>query len=281
MTASLRSQRLSWVSLLALAGLMLWLLLSLLPLVWAAVLSIRTYADAFSTPIVWSAPFTFEHYLGLLRSQGFRANAANSLIVTSSTVIISLSVGTMAGYALARYSGVWGLALLMAALLFRAIPHSTLLPAFYEGFTLIGINNNLFTLIMVLVAINQPFTMWMMRAFFIGVPRELDEAAIVDGCSPFQAFLKVVVPVMWPGVLTAGLFSFTLAYNDFLLSSALTNADQMTLPVFLGSVIAAESDALLMQGVAGSVLISLPLVFLVLIFQKHLVAGMTAGAVKG
>lgn len=266
---------------LAVPLLVMWVLASVTPLLWALVLSLRTYADAFSTPLLWSAPLTIEHYEQLLTTRGFMAHAANSALVTLCTVAISLSVGTLAGYALARHGGRLALTLLLAALLFRAVPHSTLLPAFYEAFTWVGIHNNLLTLIVVLVAINQPFTIWMMRAFFMGVPRELDEAAIVDGCTPLQAFIKVVMPVMWPGVLTAALFSFTLAYNDFLLSSALTNADQMTMPVFLSSVVSADSDALLMQGVAGSVLISLPLVVLVMVFQRHLVAGMTAGAVKG
>ena len=132
-----------------------------------------------------------------------------------------------------------------------------------------------------LVAINQPFTIWMLRSFFASIPPELDEAAQVDGCTRLQAFRRVIIPVMWPGVVTTGLFSFLLAYNDFLLSSALTNAEKMTMPAAIASAIGAESEALLMQGLAGAVSITLPLILLIAVFQKQLVSGLTQGAVKG
>ncbi|HLL18447.1 MAG TPA: carbohydrate ABC transporter permease, partial [Rubrivivax sp.] len=186
-----------------------------------------------------------------------------------------------AGYALSRYRGSLGFWLLIIALVFRALPHSTLLPSFYALFDSLGIRNTLFTLVFVLVAINQPFTIWMLRSFFVGIPQELDEAAMVDGCTRLQAFRRVIIPVMWPGVVTTGLFSFLLAYNDFMLSSALTNADKMTMPAAIAGAITAESDALLMQGVAGAVSITIPLIILVAIFQKQIVSGLTQGAVKG
>ena len=145
----------------------------------------------------------------------------------------------------------------------------------------LGIRNTYFTLIFVLVAINQPFTIWMLRSFFAGIPAELDEAAQVDGCTRLQAFRRVIMPVMWPGVVTTGLFSFLLAYNDFLLSSALTNAEKMTMPAAIANAISAESEALLMQGVAGAVSITIPLIILVALFQRQIVSGLTQGAVKG
>jgi ABC-type glycerol-3-phosphate transport system permease component len=132
------------------------------------------------------------------------------------------------------------------------------------------------------VAINQPFTIWMLRSFFMNIPKELDEAAQVDGCSRIQAFVKVILPVMWPGIITTGLFSFLLAYNDFLISSQMMNADKMTMTSALSAYMNADDDAFkLMQGVAGAVSITAPLVVLVLFFQKQLVSGLTQGAVKG
>jgi ABC-type glycerol-3-phosphate transport system permease component len=121
----------------------------------------------------------------------------------------------------------------------------------------------------------------MLRAFFAGIPAELDEAAMVDGCTRMQAFRRVIVPVMWPGIVTTGLFSFLLAYNDFMLSSALTSAEKMTMPAAIANAIHAESDTLLMQGVAGSVSIAIPLIVLVAFFQRQIVSGLTQGAVKG
>ncbi len=263
------------------AALAAWLLLATLPVLWAALISLRTYVDAFSAPLKWLAPITFENYSGLWFDKGFHRNFLHTAIVTLGTVTISLSVGCLAGYALARYRGSLGFWLLIVALVFRALPHSTLLPAFFTMFDALGIRGSTFSLIFVLVAINQPFTIWMLRAFFAGIPAELDEAALVDGCTRFQAFRRVIVPVMWPGIVTTGLFSFLLAYNDFLLSSALTNTSGMTMPAAIANAINAESEALLMQGIAGAVSITIPLIILVAVFQKQIVSGLTQGAVKG
>jgi len=262
-------------------ALLAWTLLACLPIVWTAVISLRQYVDAFSVPIRWLAPLALENYTRLWFEQGFHRNFMNTAIVTVGTVTISLTVGCLAGYALSRYRGSLGFWLLMGALVFRSLPHSTLLPSFYVMFDALGIRNEYLTLIVVLVAINQPFTIWMLRAFFVNIPQELDEAAMVDGCTRFQAFRRVIIPVMWPGVVTTGLFSFLLAYNDFLLSSSLVNADKLTMPAAIANSIAAESEAFLMQGVAGAVSITIPLVILVLIFQKQIVSGLTQGAVKG
>ena len=262
-------------------GLTLWLLLAALPIAWTALISLRSYVDAFSAPLQWLAPVTLENYRGLWVDQAFYRNAINTMLVTLGTVTISLTVGCLAGYALARYKGNLGFWLLIIALVFRALPHSTLLPSFHALFAAMGISNTLFSLVAVLVAINQPFTIWMLRSFFASIPQELDEAAMVDGCTRLQAFRRVIIPVMWPGVVTTGLFSFLLAYNDFMLSTALTNADKMTMPAAIAGAITAESDALLMQGVAGSVSITIPLIILVALFQKQIVSGLTQGAVKG
>ena len=269
------------VSVVIYAGLALWLLVASLPVIWTAVISFRQYIDAFSSPIKWMAPFTSENYSRLWIGKEFYRNFFNTALVTICTVTISLSVGCLAGYALSRYRGSMGFWLLLVALMFRAIPHSSLLPSFFTIFDALGIRNTYFTLIFVLVAINQPFTIWMLRSFFVNIPNELDEAALVDGCTRFQAFRRVIIPVMWPGVVTTGLFSFLLAYNDFLLSSALTNAEKMTMPAAIANSITAESEALLMQGVAGAVSITIPLIILVMVFQKQIVGGLTQGAVKG
>lgn len=269
------------LSVLLYGGLVLWLVIASLPVVWTAIISFRQYVDAFSSPIRWTAPFTLENYTRLWIDTAFYRNFLNTALVTVCTVTISLTVGCLAGYALSRYRGALGFWLLLVALMFRAIPHSSLLPSFFTIFDTLGIRNTYFTLIFVLVAINQPFTIWMLRSFFVNIPNELDEAALVDGCTRFQAFRRVIIPVMWPGVVTTGLFSFLLAYNDFLLSSALTSGDKMTMPAAIANAITAETEAFLMQGVAGAVSITIPLIVLVVVFQKQIVGGLTQGAVKG
>jgi ABC-type glycerol-3-phosphate transport system permease component len=268
-------------TLLLYGGLSCWLLLATLPIFWTAVISLRSYVDAFSAPLKWVAPLTLDNYRALWIERAFHHNFFNTAVVTVGTVCISLTVGCLAAYALARYKGAVGFWLLIIALIFRALPHSTLLPSFHALFDAIGIRNTTFSLVMVLVAINQPFTIWMLRSFFAGIPSELDEAAMVDGCTRFEAFRRVIIPVMWPGVVTTGLFSFLLAYNDFMLSTALTQADKMTMPAAIAGAINAESEALLMQGIAGAVSITIPLIILVALFQKQIVSGLTQGAVKG
>ena len=262
-------------------GLIVWLIIASIPVLWTVVISLRQYVDAFSIPLKWIAPITLDNYTTLWIDKGFSRNFMNTLIVTFGTVTISLTVGCLAGYALSRYRGSLGFWLLIIALVFRSLPHSTLLPSFYVIFDALGVRNEYFSLILVLVAINQPFTIWMLRSFFVNIPQELDEAALVDGCSRLQAFRKVIIPVMWPGVITTGLFSFLLAYNDFLLSISLVNAAKQTMPAAISNAIFAESELLLMQGVAGAVSITIPLIILVVLFQRQIVSGLTQGAVKG
>ena len=264
------------------AGMAVWFAVATFPFLWMILISFRKPVDAFATPPKLFAPFTFEHFHHVWVEDAFWQFAINTTIVTGATVAVSLTIGCLAGYALARYEGSLGFWLLIAALVFRAMPHVVLLTAYRPAFFDLGIWSRYETLIMVLVAINQPFTIWMMRAFFVGIPRDMDEAAMVDGCSRWGAFRRVIVPVMWPGIVTAGLFSFLLAYNDFIISSQLMNGDMTTMTAALGNYMGQkQSVTRLMHGIAGAVSVTIPIIILVYAFQKHIVAGLTAGATKG
>lgn len=238
---------------------------------------------------------TTEHYQTIWIDRGFSNNFKNSLIVTSGVVILSLSVGTLAGYGLARSGSNLAFWLLIVALIFRALPPSALVASYLPVFIsssewlapILGENaptlyGKPFAVIAVLVAINQPFTIWMLRSFFQNIPAELDEAARVDGCNHFQAFRRVIMPVMWPGVITTGLFSFLLAYNDILVTSLLLDAQNQTMvPAIVGMFNRETTTTDQVVAVAAAVSITAPLIFLVLIFQRQIVSGLTAGAVKG
>lgn len=263
-------------------GLWTWLFVALFPFLWMILISFRKPVDAFSTPPKLFAPFTLENFRYIWIEDGFWQYALNTTIVTALTMAVSLTIGCLAAYALSRYRGSVGFWLLIAALIFRAMPHVVLLTAYRPAFFELGIWSRYETLIIVLVAINQPFTIWMLRAFFMSIPTELDEAAMVDGCTRFGAFWRVIIPVMWPGIVTAGLFSFLLAYNDFLISSQLMNGDMSTMTAALANYMGQnQSAARLMHGIAGAVSITIPIIILVYAFQKQIVAGMTAGAIKG
>ncbi len=238
---------------------------------------------------------TTEHYQAVWGENQFYRNFMNSMIVTAGVVLISLTVGTLAGYGLARSGSNLAFWLLILALVFRALPHSVLVAGYLPWFinsaeilrplfgdlspTLYG---QPWAVIAVLVSINQPFTIWMLRSFFQNIPSELDEAARVDGCSHFQAFRRVIMPVMWPGVITTGLFSFLLGYNDFLVTSLLLDAQNQTMvPAIAGYFNRETTTTDQVEAVAAAVSITAPLFLLVMVFQRQIVSGLTAGAVKG
>ncbi len=238
---------------------------------------------------------TTEHFQSVWIEQEFYRQFLNSLLVTTGVVSISLTVGTLAGYGLARSGSKWAFWILMTALVFRALPHSVLVSGYLPWFinsaewlrpifgeaapTLYG---QPWAIIVVLASINQPFTIWMLRSFFQNIPRELDEAARIDGCSHGEAFVRVIIPVMWPGVLTAGLFSFLLAYNDYLVAALLLDAQNQTMvPAISGYFNRETTSTDQVEAVAAAVSITAPLFVLVMVFQKQLVSGLTQGAVKG
>ena len=226
--------------------------------------------------------FTGSGYEGAWIEQEFWRSVINTSIVVVSVVIISLTLGTLGGYALARSGYRYAFWLLMLALIFRAMPHITLVSGYLLPFFQWNLWGHLPTTIIVMVAINQPFTLWMLHSFFLNIPKEMDESAMVDGCTRFQAFRHVIIPVMWPGVITTGLFSFLLAYNDFTVTALLLSQENQTMipkiNSFLGST---QVKGNIMFAVAAVVSATLPLFILVMFFQRQIVSGLTAGAVKG
>lgn len=275
-------------------SLFVWIILAIFPFFWTLWGSFKVEGDFFSrldwksgffgakTIAETGAAFTGRGYGGAWIDNGFWRAALNTLYVTFFVVTISLSFGTLAGYALSRSTKPYAFWILIAALIFRAMPHITLVSGYLLPFFQLNIWGYLPTAIIVLVAINQPFTIWMLHSFFESIPKELDESALMDGCSRFEAFYRVIIPVMWPGVITTGLFSFLLAYNDFAVTAMLLSQDNQTMvpkiASFLGTT---QVQGNVMFAVAAVVSATAPLFVLVLLFQRQIVSGLTAGAVKG
>jgi ABC-type glycerol-3-phosphate transport system permease component len=276
------------------ALIVLWVVVAAFPFIWTVWGSFKVEVDFFSRESWWNAlfgtntvkqtgsAFTGAGYYGAWVTKEFWRAVGNTAIVTLCVTVISLTLGTLGGYALARSGQRYAFWILIAALVFRAMPHITLVSGYLLPFFQLNIWGVLPTSIIVLVAINQPFTLWMLHSFFLSIPKDLDESAMVDGCTRFQAFRMVIIPVMWPGVVTTGLFSFLLAYNDFATTSMLLSADNQTMvpkiSSFLGSV---QEQGNVMFAVAAVVSATVPLFILVLFFQRQIVSGLTAGAVKG
>ncbi len=226
--------------------------------------------------------FTTQHFRTVWIENAFYRQFLNTVFVTTGVVTISLTIGTLAGYGLARTRTAWAFWILLAALVFRALPHSTLVTGYLPPFIELGLYGKRIAVIIVLVAINQPFTIWMLRSFFMNIPAALDEAALVDGCNRLQAFWHVIMPIMWPGVITTGLFSFMLAYNDFLVSALLLDGQNQTMVPAIMQYFNRETTLTdQLEAIAAAVSITGPLLLLVLFFQKQIVSGLTQGAVKG
>jgi len=282
------------LNILIIAFVAVWVVLAAFPFLWTVWGSFKVEVDFFSRESWWNAifgtntvrqtgeAFTGAGYYGAWVTREFWRAVGNTAIVTVSVTVISLTLGTLGGYALARSGQRYAFWILIAALVFRAMPHITLVSGYLLPFFQLNIWGVLPTSIIVLVAINQPFTLWMLHSFFLSIPKDLDESAMVDGCTRFQAFRMVIIPVMWPGVVTTGLFSFLLAYNDFAVTAMLLSSDNQTMvpkiSSFLGSV---QEQGNVMFAVAAVVSATVPLFILVLFFQRQIVSGLTAGAVKG
>ena len=285
------------------AGLLLWLLPAVVATLDAALVPLPG-VGVLGKPVIG---VTLEHYRAVWVEHGFYRNFINSMIITFGVVVVSLTIGTLAGYGLARAHSQLAFWLLIISLIFRALPHSVLVTGYLPPFLrsreiLMPLWDNAVTgwffhlfsalpptlygqplaIIIVLVSINQPFTIWMMKAFFQNIPTELDEAARVDGCTHFGAFVRVIMPVMWPGVITTGLFSFLLAYNDYLVTALLLDAQSQTMVPAITQFLNRDTRASdQIEAIAAAVSIIAPLFVLVMVFQKQLVSGLTQGAVKG
>ena len=271
-----------------------WLVISIFPFLWTFWGSFKVKADFFSRADWWytvsgvntlietGGRSTLEAYINSWIEGEFWRAARNTVIVTFSVVTISLFLGTLGAYALSRSTYKYAFWILIAALIFRAMPHITLVSGYLYPFFQLKVWGILPTTIIVLVAINQPFTLWLLYSFFKTVPKELDESALIDGASYFQVFRHIIMPVMWPGVITAGLFSLMLAYNDFTVTALLLNQENYTMVpkinAYLGTV---EHGGNYMWAVASVVSATAPLFMIVMFFQRQLISGLTTGAVKG
>ena len=271
-----------------------WLIMAAFPFIWTLWGSFKVELDFFSiadwtnaitgarTQATHGAPFTDVGYAGAWIQEEFWRNVINTSLVCIFVVATSLTIGTLGGYSLSRSGFRYVIWLLIIALIFRALPQMTLVSGYLLPFFEWNLWGILPTSIIVLVAINQPFTLWMLHSFFKNIPQDLDESAMVDGCTRFQAFRHVIIPVMWPGVITTGLFSFLLAYNDFVVTAMLlTKENQTMVPKIASFLGTTQTKGNVMFAVTAVVSVTAPLFLMIVFFQRQIVSGLTAGAVKG
>jgi multiple sugar transport system permease protein len=254
--------------------------LNLMPVIWAFLTSIKQPVDAFTYPpkLIFTPTFRFHYEIWV--EKGFWRFLINSAVISVCTVGFSVSVGTMAAYGLSRMRSVASRGILFGLLMMRMFPHILLAIPFFVLARNLDLVNTYTAMVLALTAINQPFTIWLMRSFFADVPSELYDAAAVDGCNTWQVFSRVALPVVRPGVWVTALFSLLLSYNEFLFALILTGPDTKTLPVAIAEY-GGEDISYWSLSAAAAVGITLPIVAFMALLQRHLARGLSLGAVKG
>jgi trehalose/maltose transport system permease protein len=227
--------------------------------------------------------FALSNYVAVFAEQPFARNIANSVVVAVAVVAISLFLGVTAAYALGRVPFRGRGVLLLVILAVSMFPQVAVLSGMFELIRGLGLYNSLPGLMLANLILTLPFTVWVLTTFMRELPKELEEAAFVDGASPWIVVRRVFLPLMWPALVTTGLLAFIAAWNEFLFALTFTLSNDMrTVPVAIALITGASQHELPWGNImAASVIVTVPLVVLVLVFQRKIVAGLTAGAVKG
>jgi multiple sugar transport system permease protein len=254
----------------------------LLPFYWLVNISLKTGPDLSNADIFPPNP-SLENYKSIFQNNDFTRALANSAIVALVTTFIGIVVGSFAAYALARLRMKFKFLLLGIVLSISTFPQIAIAAPLFRLWTDIGLYNTLIGLVIPYLTFALPLSIYILVSFFREIPKDLEEAALVDGATNFQAFVKVIVPLAAPGLATTAILTFIAAWNEFLLAVTLTSSrTARTVPVaisqFTGS---SQFEVPLGTQSAASVVVAIPLIVLVLLFQKRIVAGLTAGAVKG
>jgi trehalose/maltose transport system permease protein len=252
------------------------------PFYWAIVSSLKTGSGIFSVEPFPPNP-SLANYVTLFAEQPFARNILNSLIVATVATAVSLFLAVTAAYALGRVQFRGRAAMLFAILSVSMFPQIAVLSGMFELVRLLGLYNTLTGLILSYLILTLPFTAWVLTAFMRELPRELEEAAIVDGASPWRILTRVFLPVMGPALAATGLLAFIVAWNEFLFALTFTLSTEMrTVPVAIALISGASAYELPWGRImAASVIVTVPLILLVLALQRRIVSGLTAGAVKG
>ena len=251
------------------------------PFLWILTASFKTQIAIYAAQFPFTP--TLANFGDVLfgRRSDFAGNIVNSFVVATSSTALVLVVGTLAAYSLHRFRWpAWVSAGFLGwTLAFHMVPVVTLLGPWYIAFRELGLYDTRAALIVTHVTVNLPMTVWLMRTFFREVPPEIVEAAHVDGCGPFDAFRRVVLPLALPGLIAAGILAFIFSWNEFPIALTLTSRETATVPVAIARF-AQQYETQHAQMAAASVLSTIPAVVLMFLGQRFIVSGLTLGAVK-
>jgi len=254
--------------------------LCVLPIVVIFATSLRQQVQIFAEPLNFIFMPTLENYRAVLQEDKFDRYLVNSLFVGIVSTLITLVLGCMAAYGLARFRFKGRTTVAYTTLLLRTVPLAVLaIPVFliWSEWKLV---NSLWGLVLLYVAVNLPFTIWLLYGFVLQVPAELEEAAAIDGCGPIRIFTKVLLPLMAPGLAAASIFTFRIAWNEFILALVLTDRSTRTLPV-AASLYITDMGVDWGRVMAMGSLIAIPPLIFTFVAARQIITGLTAGAVKG
>jgi multiple sugar transport system permease protein len=254
--------------------------LIVLPIIWMIRCSLLQTVYVYQTPPVLFFRPTFDAYQKVFRGQNYLLRFYNSSIISILTTLFTLFFGSMAAYGISRYPLPGAKYMPMGFLFLRMLPTiATLLPVFMM-FTNLRLIDTYFGLIALYVTSFIPMAVWMMWGFFHGLPREIEESALIDGCSPFSTFIRIVIPMTTPSLAALGILSFTGAWNEFMMSIILTRRFVITLPPGIKALMSQADLSWDLISAAGT-LVSIPILIFCLLAQKYFISGLTFGAVKG
>jgi trehalose/maltose transport system permease protein len=255
---------------------------SVFPFYYAILTSLKSGTDLFRVTY-WPTSFSLDNFRQVFTQGAFPRNLLNSVFVASVTVVLALFLAITASFALSRVRFRGRSLLLMTILAVSMFPQIAVLAGLFEVIRFLGIYNTPWALIFAYTIFTLPFTVWVLTTFMRDLPIEIEEAAIVDGASPWVIITQVFMPLMWPALVTTGLLAFIAAWNEFLFALTFTvSNDTRTVPVAI-ALLSGGSQYEIPWGIimAASVVVTVPLVALVLVFQRKIVSGLTAGGVKG
>src|SRR5580765_331068 len=259
---------------------------ALFPFLWALRSAFTPDNALFSTPLQYFPKHpTLDNFKGALEASFFRHALLNSTIVAGSVTLLSLAIGSLAAYALGRFR-FRGRSFVMYLMLSMTIfPQIAILGALYTMINDFGLYDKLGALMFSYLIFTLPFTVWVLTSFMRTLPADLEEAAYVDGATPFQVFYKVLLPLIAPGLVTTGLLAFIASWNEYLFAlSFIQSPNNYTVPIAITSFVGKSGSAFQQpwgEIMAATIIVTLPLIVAVLVLQKRILAGLTAGAVKG
>ncbi|PCI39264.1 MAG: sugar ABC transporter [Elusimicrobia bacterium] len=257
---------------------------SLAPFLWQVITSLKPPAEVVSVPpTYWPSSPTIASYFKIFENRPFGTYIVNSFIVALGTTVMCTGVGTLAAYAFARLSLPGGKWAIRAILLVALFPPTILIVPLYKLIKAIGLLNNPFGLILPYTALNLPFTIWVLMTFFKQIPKDIEEAAAVDGLSRWGTLLKIILPLSAPAVATTGILVFIFSWNEFLLALTFISRDAArTVPVGIALLSGVTIYEVPWDQISAAVVLTtVPVVLMVLAFQRRIIEGLTAGAVKG